>query len=908
VEETDKKRFYIIDGNAYIYRSFHAIQNLSTSTGMPTNAIFGFINMIMKVLRDEKPDFIAVAFDTAAPTFRHKEFSGYKADRPGMPEDLISQFPTIKEILQILGISIVEHPGYEADDIIGTLAKKAEGADIDVTIVTSDKDAFQLVSDNIKIRPYGFRGIHDDDFIYNNSEVKNRYGVDPDKITDLLGLMGDTSDSIPGVPGIGPKTAAELLGQFESIDDLLERVESVKNERIRNLIKEYAEQAKLSKRLATIDQYVPISSQLNDFRLDVLQNGVPAKCDQRKLLELFQELEFRKFIKDLDLSAPEAEKSETRYYTILSESDLHELISRLENSSEFAIDTETDSIDPISAEIVGISVAIQPYEAFYIPLSHSYISAPAQLPINLVISMLKPVLENPSIAKIGQNIKYDYQVLRRYGVEIAGISFDTMIASYILNPSSRGHDLDSMAMTFLNHKMIPIEELIGKGKEQITMSEVEVEKVSLYSCEDADITLQLKKIIEPKLVELESVFKEIELPLIPVLADMEMIGVKIDVKWLNELSVKMSRQLDDLTREIYNLAGEEFNINSTQQLGDILFNKLKLPSGKKTKTGYSTNEAELERLSEAGYDLPSKVLQYRSTAKLKSTYVDALPANINPRTGRIHTSFNQAVTETGRLSSSNPNLQNIPIRTEEGKEIRKAFIPDNGKLLLTADYSQIELRMLAHLSKDSAMTEAFRKGEDIHSSTASLIFGLPIDQITPEMRRRAKTVNFGIIYGISAFRLSNDLGFSVSEAQNFIDSYFRTYSDVKSYFEELVSFARKNGYIATISGRQRRIPEINSTNKSQREFAERIAINTPVQGSAADLIKLAMIKIADFLRLRGLKANLLLQVHDELIFEVPEDELELVTSNVCNLMENAMTLDVPIKADFGIGKNWLDAK
>jgi len=908
VEETDKKRFYIIDGNAYIYRSFHAIQNLSTSTGMPTNAIFGFINMIIKVLRDEKPDFIAVAFDTAAPTFRHKEFSGYKADRPGMPEDLISQFPTIKEILQILGISIVEHPGYEADDIIGTLAKKAEGADIDVTIVTSDKDAFQLVSDNIKIRPYGFRGIHDDDFIYNNSEVKNRYGVDPDKITDLLGLMGDTSDSIPGVPGIGPKTAAELLGQFESIDDLLERVESVKNERIRNLIKEYAEQAKLSKRLATIDQYVPISSQLNDFRLDVLQNGVPAKCDQRKLLELFQELEFRKFIKDLDLSAPEAEKSETRYYTILSESDLHELISRLENSSEFAIDTETDSIDPISAEIVGISVAIQPYEAFYIPLSHSYISAPAQLPINLVISMLKPVLENPSIAKIGQNIKYDYQVLRRYGVEIAGISFDTMIASYILNPSSRGHDLDSMAMTFLNHKMIPIEELIGKGKEQITMSEVEVEKVSLYSCEDADITLQLKKIIEPKLVELESVFKEIELPLIPVLADMEMIGVKIDVKWLNELSVKMSRQLDDLTREIYNLAGEEFNINSTQQLGDILFNKLKLPSGKKTKTGYSTNEAELERLSEAGYDLPSKVLQYRSTAKLKSTYVDALPANINPRTGRIHTSFNQAVTETGRLSSSNPNLQNIPIRTEKGKEIRKAFIPDNGKLLLTADYSQIELRMLAHLSKDSAMTEAFRKGEDIHSSTASLIFGLPIDQITPEMRRRAKTVNFGIIYGISAFRLSNDLGFSVSEAQNFIDSYFRTYSDVKSYFEELVSFARKNGYIATISGRQRRIPEINSTNKSQREFAERIAINTPVQGSAADLIKLAMIKIADFLRLRGLKANLLLQVHDELIFEVPEDELELVTSNVCNLMENAMTLDVPIKADFGIGKNWLDAK
>jgi len=911
VEAYNKKQFFIVDGNAYIYRSFYAIKELSTSTGMPTNAIFGFTSLLLKILRESKPDYMVVAFDTGAPTFRHKEFAEYKADRPGMPDPLAQQFPVIKEVLEAFNIATVEQEGYEADDVIGTLAKKAESMGMEVTIATSDKDALQLVSPNVRIRPYGFRGIHEQDFIYDESEVKKRYGVSPDKITDLLGLMGDTSDSIPGIPGIGEKTAAELLGQFNNVEDLLEHIDDVKSEKRRDLIRQYADQARLSKRLATIDIYTPVQVDLKDYRLEISPNGCPVDCDQEKLLDLFQRLEFRKFIKELDLSPAQKGKVEVKYHTILSESELNDLVDKLKSLPEFAIDTETNGLDPITSDIVGISLAFQPHEAYYIPISHRYIGAPKQLSLELIVSKLKPVLEDPQISKIGQNIKYDLQILKRYGVELAGISFDTMLASYLLNPSSRGHDLNTMSMELLKHKMIPIEDLIGKGKDQITMDEVDVGKASEYSCEDADITLQLKNLLEPRLQDygLESVFREIEIPLISVLANMEMTGVKIDTKWLSELSEGLAKQLDDLTLKIYDLAGEEFNINSTQQLGEILFKKLNLPTGKKTKTGYSTNEAELERLSAEGYELPSKILEYRSISKLKSTYVDALPECINPRTGRVHTSFNQAITETGRLSSSNPNLQNIPIRTEIGREIRKTFIPgEDGYSLLTFDYSQIELRMLAHLSKDARLTEAFHKDEDIHSSTAALIFGIPIGQITPDMRRQAKTINFGIIYGMGAFRLSKELEISLSDAQKFIDSYFQTYSGVKSYFDEVVSFARKNGYVTTISGRRRRIPEINSTNRNIREFSERTAINTPVQGSAADLIKLAMIKIAEFLKSEKLKSKLLLQVHDELVFEAPGDELDKVTSNVRSLMENALPLNVPIKVDVGAGKNWLEAK
>ena len=902
MEVDEKKRYFIMDGNAYVYRAYYAIEELSTSTGIPTNAVFGFTRLLLKILLEDKPDYMAVAFDTAGPTFRHEEYEAYKADRPEMPDPLAQQFPIIKEVVEALNIAVLEQPRYEADDIIGTMAKKAEAAGMEVFIVTGDKDALQLVSPNTKVCPYSFRGVFEDGFVFDEQAVKERHGVFPDKITDIMGLIGDTTDNIPGVPGIGKKTAPTLIEQFGSVEGLLENVDQLKSERQKNLLKEYADQALLSKRLATIELNVPIETSLEDHEV--------TDFDDDKLMDLFRRLEFRSFIRDLDL-APSQKDIEVKYHTILSESDLDDLVDRLKQVSEFAVDTETSGLDPITSDLVGISIAIEPHEAYYIPVLHRYIGAPAQLPLQLVLDKLRPVLSDPRIGKIGQNIKYDLHIFKHHGLELDGISFDTMLASYVLNPSARGHDLSSMAMEYLGHKMIPIVDLIGKGKNQITMVEVDVEQASEYACEDADITLQLRSQLEPGLQnsDLESVLREIELPLIPVLADMEMSGIAVDTDYLKGLSGKLAERLGGLTDKIYEQAGEEFNINSPKQLSTIFFEKLGLPPGKKTKTGYSTNEAELDRLSRAGHELPSSILEYRGIAKLKFTYVDALPAAINPKTGRVHTSFNQAVTETGRLSSSNPNLQNIPIRTEEGREIRRAFVP-GGKcdLLLAADYSQIELRMLAHLSGDAMLMEAFQKDEDIHSRTASLIFGLPLDQISTDMRRQAKTINFGIIYGMGAFRLARELDISLADARRFIESYFETYSGVKSYFDKLVNVARENMYVTTISGRRRRIVEINSRNRNAREFAERTAINTPVQGSAADLIKLAMINIGEFFKSGDLESRLLLQVHDELVFEVSETELDIVSENVRSLMENAMPLDVPVKVDIGVGKNWLEAK
>ena len=901
MEANEKKRFFIMDGNAYIYRAFYAIEELSTSTGIPTNAVFGFTRLLLKLLLEDKPDYIAIAFDTAGPTFRHKEFAEYKADRPEAPDPLVQQFPIIREVIEAFNIPTLELPGYEADDIIGTLARKAEAEGMEVCVVTGDKDALQLVSPNVKVYPYSFRGFYEAGFFFDEQTVKERNGVGPDKITDIMGLIGDKVDNIPGVPGIGKVTAPKLIEQFGSLEELINHVDDIKSKKQKQLLTEYADQALLSKRLATIDANVPIHVELEDCRVSDFDND--------KLMAVFRRLEFRQFIRDLDLT--QEKDVEVKYHTVLSESDLDDLVDKLKHVTEFAVDTETNGIDPIASDLVGISAAFRPHEAYYIPISHNYLGAPNQLPLQSVLNRMKPILSDPAIGKIGQNIKYDLQVLKRHGVELAGISFDTMLASYLLNPSARGHNLDNMAMEYLGHRMIPIEDLIGKGKNQITMDEVDVERASEYSCEDADITFRLKSQLEPGLQknELNPVLRDIELPLISVLADMEMAGIKVNTEYLKELSDKLAKRLDSLTDRIYGLAGEEFNINSPKQLSQILFEKLSLPPGKRTKTGHSTNEAELERLSAAGHELPSAILEYRGIAKLKSTYVDALPGSINPETGRVHTSFNQAVTETGRLSSSNPNLQNIPIRTEEGREIRRAFIPGGEySLLLAADYSQIELRMLAHLSGDAMLTEAFQKDEDIHSRTAALIFGLPLDQITSDMRRQAKTINFGVIYGMGPFRLARELEISLSEAQRFIDGYFQTYSGVRSYFDEVIDFARKNGYVTTISGRRRRIPEINSRSRNPREFAERTAINTPVQGSAADLIKLAMIKIAEFFKSESLESRLLLQVHDELVFEVSETELDKINRNVRLLMETALPLDVPVKVDVGVGENWLEAK
>jgi len=902
VEVNEKKKYFIMDGNAYVYRAYYAIEELSTSTGIPTNAVFGFTRLLVSILLDDKPDYLAIAFDTAGPTFRHEEYAEYKADRPEMPDSLAQQFPIIKEVVEAFNIPILELSGYEADDIIGTMAKKAEAAGMEVSIVTGDKDALQLVSPNIKVYPYSFRGVFDPGFVFDEQAVKERHGVFPNKITEIMGLIGDSTDNIPGVPGIGKKTAPGLIDEFGSIEGLLDNLDKLRSERQRGLLKDYADQALLSKRLATIEVNVPIETDLADHKVEGFNND--------KLMELFRQLEFRKFIRDLDL-APSHEAVEVKYHTILSESHLNDLVSRLEQVSEFAVDTETNGLDPITSTLVGISVAIQPHEAYYIPINHRYIGVPEQLSLEYVVGKLGPVLSDPNIGKIGQNIKYDMHIFKTHGIELTGISFDTMLASYVLNPSSRGHDLGSMAIEYLGHKMIPIEDLIGKGKNQKTMDEVEVETASEYACEDADITLQLKSLLEPLLrnSDLESVLRDIELPLIPVLADMEMSGIEVDTEYLKTLSGNLAERLQGLTSTIYDVAGEEFNINSPKQLSYILFEKLGMPAKKKTKTGYSTNEAVLAELSSNGYELPSSILAYRSVAKLKSTYVDALPVAINPGTGRVHTSFNQAVTETGRLSSSGPNLQNIPIRTEEGREIRRAFVPGGEcSLLLAADYSQIELRMLAHLSGDATLTEAFRNDEDIHSRTASLIFGLPLDQISSDMRSQAKTINFGVVYGMGAFRLARELDLTLADAKKFIDSYFETYSGVRSYFDEVVESARENMYVTTISGRRRRIAEINSRNRNAREFAERTAINTPVQGSAADLIKLAMIKIGEFFSSEDLKSRLLLQVHDELVFEVSEAELDTIKENVRSLMENAMLLDVPVKVDVGVGKNWLEAK
>ncbi|MBD3184938.1 DNA polymerase I [Candidatus Poribacteria bacterium] len=890
-----------MDGNAYIYRAFYAIEDLSTSTGIPTNAVFGFTRLLLSLLHDDQPDYIAIAFDSAGPTFRHKEFAEYKADRPKMPDTLSQQLPTIREVVDALNVSVIEVPGYEADDIIGTLAKKAEAQDMEVVIVTGDKDALQLVTPNIKVNPYSFRGVFEKGFVYDEEKVRSRHGVEPDKITDIMGLMGDKIDNIPGVPGIGKVTAPKLINEFGSLEELLENIDEVKSNSQRKALEEFKDQALLSKRLATIDVDVPLQVNIPDLKVK--------DYEDEKLLELFLKLEFRQFIKDMDLGRDKV--VETKYHTILDESDLDKLVESLKQVQEFAIDTETTDIDPISAELVGISISYKPHEAYYIPVGHRYMSCPEQIPLETVIKKLMPVLADPKIGKIGQNIKYDIQILRKYGAEIENISYDTMLGSYILNPSARRHSLDNMSLEYFGYEMIPIETLIGKGKNQTTMDSVDLEAASKYACEDADLTLRIKEQQEPGLQknDLESVFREIELPLIPVLADMELTGIKLDTGYLKEVSTKMDTRLKALTDNIFELAGESFNINSPKQLSYILFEKLGLPPGKRTKTGYSTNEAELERLSSAGYELPEAVLEYRSLSKLKSTYVDALPASINPETARVHTFFNQAVTETGRLSSSNPNLQNIPVRTEEGREIRRAFIPGGEcNLLLAADYSQIELRMLAHLSGDATLVDAFRKDEDIHSRTGSLIFGLPIDQITPEMRRQAKTINFGVIYGMGAFRLARELDIPLKDAKTFIESYFATYSGVKEYFDGIIEFARENGYVTTISGRRRRISEIKSRNRNTREFAERTAINTPVQGSAADMIKMAMIKIADFFKSKKLKSKLLLQVHDELVFEVAEEELDMVNENVIKLMEEAMKLEVPIKVDVGIGKNWLEAK
>ncbi|MDL2265460.1 DNA polymerase I [Parabacteroides sp. OttesenSCG-928-G07] len=919
-------KLFLIDAYALIYRSYYAfIKNPRiNSKGVNTSAIFGFINSLEEVIRTESPTHIAVAFDPKGPTFRHEAYELYKAQREETPEVIRESVPVIKDIIQAYNIPILEVPRFEADDVIGTIAGQAAKEGYDVYMMTPDKDYGQLVANHIYIYRPKYGGGYE---VLGEKEVLEKYGLkSTEQVIDLLGLMGDSSDNIPGCPGVGEKTAQKLLVEFGSIENLLENTDKLKGA-LKTKIEENAEQIRFSKFLATIKTDVPITFDAKKCNRD--------EPDIDRLTEIYKELEFRTFINKLagepkkeTKSGPiqgslfdvfsdnppeifkestlESSKTTTHsYYIADSQEKIVDLNRILLDQIFFAFDTETTGLDPLQSELVGLSFSIKENEGWYVPIPADQSEA------KKIVKLLSPALENNRSLKIGQNIKFDILVLRKYDVRIKGPLFDTMIAHYLLNPELR-HGMDYLAETYLNYKTIPIEDLIGpKGKNQKSMRSVPLVDIAEYAVEDADITLRLKNYFEPALKKegLESLFYDMEMPLIYVLADMEATGVSLDTAALKQSSEVLSATLQKLEEEIYKLADTTFNINSAKQVGEVLFEQLKIDDkARKTKTGnYSTSEDVLEKLRNK-HPIIGLLLEYRGLKKLLSTYIDALPALISPQTGKIHTSFNQAVTATGRLSSTNPNLQNIPVRDALGREIRKAFTADNKDcLFFSADYSQIELRIMAHLSNDVNMIESFRSGADIHAATAAKIYGVGLQEVTSDMRRKAKTANFGIIYGISVFGLADRLSIPRSEAKELIDGYFRTYPEVKAYMEKSIQIAKEKGYVETLYKRKRFLPDINSNNAIVRGYAERNAINAPIQGSAADIIKVAMIRIFDRFEKEGLKSKMILQVHDELNFNVWKNEIDQVRRIVLEEMEGVIKLQVPLIADCGEGDNWLEA-
>ena len=889
------KKIYLIDGSSYIFRAFFGLrQQLATSKGFPTNALYGFINMLQKVIRVEKPDYLVVAFDSPDKTFRHKIYPDYKANRDAPPEELSKQFPYFEPIVEAYGLSSIRRPGFEADDIIGTLAKKGAKEGLDVVIVSGDKDMMQLISPNV----YMLDTMKNKKFI--DKDVLEKFGVTPDKVIEVMSLMGDSSDHIPGVAGVGPKTAAALIQKFGSIESLYKRIDEVEKNKVKEKLERDKENAFMSRELVTIDTKMDL-----EFNSDLMKLG---KVDKTKLKKLFEEFEFVSFLEGVQGEVTNSLKVDrSGYKTILTEASFDVLLKRLVKEKSFAFDVETTSKRPVWARIVGISFSFRGGDSCYLPLSHRYLGAPDQLELKKVCERLKPIFEDKSIKKCGHNIKYDLIVMANEGIALDGVDFDSMIASYLLNPSSRGHGLDDLTMEYFGHQNLTYKQMVGTGKKEICFDEVEVDRATEYAAEDSDMTWRLKEKLGPKLKGTTlKLYKEIELPLLEVLAEIELNGVHVNRKHLVELSSKIDKELLHLKKDIYLLAGEEFNINSPKQLSVILFEKLKLPVVKKTKTGYSTDVSVLELLA-TDHKLPKQIVSYRQLAKLKTTYVDALPGEIFYNTRRVHTSFNQTITATGRLSSSNPNLQNIPIRSDMGREIRKAFTAEGDNILLSADYSQIELRILAHLSKDKALKNAFDKGEDVHARTAADIFGGSIDQIDEKSRRMAKAVNFGIIYGLSAFGLSRQLNISRYDAKNFIDQYFLLYSKVKDFMNNTIAEARECGYTLTMFNRRRYLPDLKSDNRQVRESAERTAINSPIQGSAADLIKVAMIRLSRSLKKIKLSSKMILQIHDELLFECPIHEKKEIESLVSKEMEGACRLSVPLVVDMGWGKNWSEA-
>jgi DNA polymerase-1 len=887
---------YLVDGSSYVYRAFFAIrQQLATSSGLPTKAVFGFKNMLQKLIRDEKPQYLGVAFDERGPTFRHDMDPTYKAHRPSMPDELAVQVPYIHRLVEALDIPKLSLTGYEADDILGTLARRFEAEGYNVVLVTGDKDLCQLVTDHVTILDTM------KDQRIGVAEVRERFGVGPEGVIDVLGLMGDSSDNIPGVPGVGEKTAKELMAEFGSIEALLARLDEVKRPKLRENLRQHADMARQSRLLATIDLQTPIAVTLQELTV-----GAPRL---EELRALYEEVEFRADLQALGnmrgVSTPPVEK---HYRSITALEDLEAEIAALRQAGSFAIDTETTSQDPMRAELVGLSLAHIPHEAVYIPLRHSYLGVPSQLDATLVLERLRPLLEDPAIPKYGQNIKYDYIVLQRQGIAMRGLDCDTMVAGYLLNPSRRMNNLDALAREYLHYTPISYEEVAGKGARQVTFDQVDIARATTYSAEDADVALLLTQALRPRLAEhqLDHLFHAVEMPLVEVLAALEMRGVMVDAAYLRQMSQHLHVQMDALLQEIFTQVGEEFNINSPPQLQHILFDVLKLPTGKKTKTGYSTDVSVLENLA-LEHDLPRLILDYRHLAKMKSTYVDALPQMIHPQTGRIHTSFNQTITETGRLSSSNPNLQNIPIRSDLGREMRRAFVAAPGHVLVSADYSQIELRLLAHMSGDPVLIDAFRAGQDIHARTAMEVFGVDGSVVDSDMRRMAKTVNFGILYGLSPFGLAQRLRISNEAARTYIDGYFARYPRVKECLDGILASARQQGYVTTLLQRRRYLPDITNANRTIREAAERTAINMPFQGSAADLIKLAMVHLYHQIVTEHLPCHMLLQIHDELLFEIPENALEEMLPRITETMENVWSLEVPLTVEVGQGHTWAEA-
>ncbi len=887
----EKAPLFAIDGSSYIFRAYFAIRGpLSNSKGLPTNAIFGFTQMLLKLLRQWDPKYVVLCFDAKGPTFRHKLYKPYKANRPPIPDDLSVQLPYIKKMADAFGIAQLEIEGFEADDLLATLAYKL---DHPLVIVGGDKDLFPLVSEKVVI----WDPMKDE--IISNESIKTRFGISPEKLLDVRALAGDSVDNIPGVPGIGEKTALRLIKDYGSLENVLRHANKIKQKRLRENLIKFADQARLSRELVSLKTDAPIPLELDYYRRNQLNIS--------ELRKLFRELEFKRLLKELP---PEKRLSYKDYHLITQFEDLEKLIEEAKKAEALVIDLESNSTDPMRGKIVGIALCFSPPKAYYLPIAHLESGVRPILP-NEVLERLRELLEDPGIPKIGHNIKYDLVLLKRHGYELRGLAGDTMVASYVLNPTRRSHSLDDLAEEILGHHMISYKEVTAQLHKGQSFEFVPVEKAKDYACEDAHVTYLLYQHFWPRLKEegLWDLYEKIEHPLIEVLARMEMAGIKIDIEYLKALSQEMKKELFALERKIFELVGEKFNLNSSRQLGVILFEKLKLPRVKKTpkKLAYSTDTEVLEVLSEY-HELPRLVLRYRSLSKLKSTYIDSLPRLVNPETGRIHTSFNQTVTATGRLSSSDPNLQNIPIRGVEGQKIRRAFIPEDGFVFLSADYSQIDLRVLAHYSGDKTLIEAFRRGEDIHRRTASEIFGIPQEMVTKEMRRMAKTINFGIVYGMSPYGLAKELKIGHKEAKAFIEKYFERYTGVRAYMENIVSKARREGYVTTFFGRKRPLPDINSPNRVVREFAERTAINTPIQGTAADIIKLAMIAIDKALRQKRFRTRMLLQVHDELLFEVPTEELEEIKDLVRDKMENVVKLSVPLTVNLAVGDSWAEAK